>query len=52
MRRRVSLLVAAVVAVVSLAGCDPHVRQCQDGTQTRSVGRGACSGHGGVAGGK
>jgi hypothetical protein len=52
MARRVSLLVAAVAALLSLSACDPHVQQCQDGTQARSVNRGACSGHGGVAGGK
>jgi hypothetical protein len=48
---RLALLVVAVVAVVSVAACDPHVRQCKDGTQTGASNSGACSHHGGVAGG-
>lgn len=46
--RRVSLLVAAAVAVASLAACGPAKTECNDGTYTTSHGRGTCSGHGGV----
>lgn len=46
--RRVSLLVAAVVAVAALAACGPELTECTDGTHTTSTGRGTCSGHGGI----
>jgi len=46
--RRVSLLVAAAVAVASLAACGPKTVECKDGTHSTSTGRGACSHHGGV----
>lgn len=38
-------------AYVTTDGSDPNVRSvCRDGTYSTSVGRGTCSGHGGVAG--
>lgn len=54
MKQLLSLLVlifSISYAYVTTDGSDPNIRSvCRDGTYSTSVGRGTCSGHGGVAG--